>query len=126
MPLAQIAEPWPTMELVQLETEVMSNDMCPLPLSKAPYSPTICSPCAVHGIALCVLHQMVTASQSGIRAIYPCHQPTSQLHTLLPDGSVRESARGSDLIAHRERVSLEAMPGNMVGGIKAEATATRV
>lgn len=29
MPLAQIAEPWPTMELVQLETEVMRlNCIC--------------------------------------------------------------------------------------------------
>lgn len=28
MPLAQIAEPWPTMELVQLEAEVMRPEMC--------------------------------------------------------------------------------------------------
>lgn len=26
MPLAQIAEPWPTMELVQLETEVIEGE----------------------------------------------------------------------------------------------------
>ncbi len=35
----------------------------------------------------------VTASHRGTCAIYLCHQPTSQLHTLVPNGSVRERER---------------------------------
>lgn len=31
----------------------------------------------------------IPASQIGILAIYLCHQPTTQLHTLVPDGSER-------------------------------------
>lgn len=41
----------------------------------------------------------IPASQSGIGAIYICHQPTSQLHTSAPCGRRRATAQGSDWLS---------------------------
>ncbi len=74
-----------------------------------------CSHVSPNPISAIDLITLVAASARGICAIYLCHHPTSQLHSLVPDGREGRESGATKLAEQKAGVRPEAVPVNMLG-----------